>query len=309
MEFRRVRAVLVGVMVAVLAACGGAGDRPGGRAGAPAEAGGAGDAVTTTQAGVATSSAPRSSPTPRAGGSGRTSDGGSPGPADSGVTENAEDPVYALSRRAPGQLAGPLLRPAPKGAKRIVYQRMVQSGKEPDASAIDHVVAILRRVSGKVVEIPPPVVLPAGPDQWSTNELHAYADRYTRQRSSTDAAVLNVLFVGGEHEQSDSILGAATRADVITMFPDRYRNLGFGLNPQAIEVSVLTHEVGHLLSLVGGQIRPERQDKERPGHSRNKESVMYWAVETDDIINAFVGAPPKTFDREDLADLETIRNS
>lgn len=236
--------------------------------------------------------------------------GGSASGASGGTTSDGDpDPIYAASRKGNSEFAGPLLKPAPKGAKKIVYQLMVQSGKGPAGATVEQVVNMLRRVSGKTVEVPAAVELPAGPTNWKTSELHSYADRYTKIKSSTEAAVLNVLFVKGQHESSSSILGVASRADVITMFPDRYRNLGAGLNPQAIEEAVIMHETGHILSLVGLEIRPERQDKERPGHSRNKESVMYWAVETDDIINAFVGAPPKTFDREDLADLETIRNS
>ena len=226
---------------------------------------------------------------------------------DSG-SSSGQDPIYAASRKPNGAFAGPLLRPAPKGAKKIVYQLMIQSGKDPVQASVDHVVAMLRRVSGKTVEVTR-VELPGGPDEWTEEQLHAYADRYTKQKSSTEAAVLNVLFVRGRNARSDSILGVASRADVLTMYPDRYRNLGAGLNPQAIETSVIMHETGHILSLVGGMVRPERQDKEHPGHSSNKGSVMYWAVETDDIISAFVGAPPKEFDREDLADLETIRNS
>lgn len=239
----------------------------------------------------------------------RAGSSGSGSGSDSGSSDGGGDAIATASRKATGGFAPALLRPAPKGAKKIVYQLMVQSGKGPAQATVDHVVAMLRRVSGKTVEVPAPIQLPGGPAQWSTAELHTYADQYTKVKSSADAAVLNVLFVKGRHEESASILGVATRADVLTMFPDQYRNLGTGLNPQAIETSVIMHETGHILSLVGFQVRPERQDKAHPGHSSNKESVMYWAVETSDVINAFVGAPPKEFDREDLADLETIQNS
>ena len=234
--------------------------------------------------------------------------GGSAGASGSAETPSGEDPVYVASRKANGAFAGPLLRPAPKGAKKIVYQLMVQSGKDPAPASVDHVVGMLRRVSGKTVEVTK-VDLPGGQEQWTEAQLHTYADRFTKQKSSVDAAVLNVLFVRGRNAKSESILGVASRADVLTMYPDQYRNLGAGLNPQAIETAVLMHETGHILSLVGSEVRPERQDKDHPGHSTNKASVMYWAVETDDIISAFVGAPPKEFDREDLADLEMIRNS
>ena len=302
---------LIVVAVALLAAaCGGGG---GGETKTAADAEYGSDLLdeqaTTTLAPKATAP-PAGAQTPqtiikkRAGSSGSSS--GSDSDSGGGDTSDA---IYAASRKANGAFAGPLLRAAPKGAKKIVYQVLVQSGKGPDKATVDHVVEMLRRVSGKTVEVPAPIALPGGPAEWTSAELHTYADQYTKVKSSADAAVLNVLFVKGRHKDSASILGVASRADVLTMFPDRYRNLGAGLNPQAIETAVIMHETGHILALVGFQVRPERQDKAHPGHSSNKGSVLYWAVETDDIISAFVGAPPKEFDREDLADLETIKNS
>lgn len=298
------------VMAVMVGACGGGG---GGDDGGDNAAGGQygsdllAEQSTTTLPGAAPSGqsgtqTPQTIIKKRAGSSASAgTDSGDSGGGDSGV-----DPIYAASRKANGEFAPALLQPAPKGAKRIVYQLMVQSGKGPAAGTVDHVVEMLRRVSGKTVDVQT-VELPAGPSEWSSTELHAYADKYSKTKSSREVAVLNVLFVKGRHKDSESILGVASRGDVLTMFPDQYRNLGAGLSPQGIETSVIMHETGHILGLVGRLVRPERQDKAHPGHSPNKGSVMYWAVETDDIISAFVGAPPKEFDREDLADLELIK--
>lgn len=302
--------ILAVVMAVVAAACGG--DSPGAGDAAVGDPEAIerleADSTTTTGVGAPPSgqsgtqsrqTVPRRGPTAAAPAGGAEADGG--------AAEDAVDRVYAASRRGNGDFAGPLLRPAPKGARRIVFQLMVQSGKGPAQSTVDHVVSTLRRVSGKTVEVRT-VALPAGPNEWSVAELHSYADRYSQTKSSVDAAVLNVLFVAGSFEQGENVLGAASRADVVTMFPDQYRNLGAGLSPQSIETSVVMHETGHILGLVGHLVRAERQDPDHPGHSRNKASVMYWAVETDDIISAFVGAPPKELDRDDLMDLELIRN-
>jgi len=307
---KTLRVIALALLLLVPAACGGGGES---KAAAKKDGGQYGsdllDEQSTTTLQPRATAAPAGAPTPqtvikkRSGSSGSSS-------GDS-VNTNADigDPVYGASRKAVGGFAPALLQPAPKGAKKIVYQLLVQSGKGPAAGTVDHVVEMLRRVGGKTVEVPDPIALPGGPSAWTTADLHVYADRYAPAKSSRDAAVLRVLFVSGQHKESGSILGVATRADVLTMFPDRYRNLGSGLNPASIETAVIMHETGHILSLVGMQVRPERQDKAHPGHSPNKQSVMYWAVETSDVINAFVGAPPKEFDREDLADLELIQNS
>ena len=77
----------------------------------------------------------------------------------------------------------------------------------------------------------------------------------------------------------------------------------------AIEDAVTMHEVGHLLGLVDLYLETGRADPEHPGHSRNTRSVMYWAVESNLVADLLTGGPPKDFDNDDLADLQSIRNS
>jgi hypothetical protein len=311
----RLRAVTMAVVVVMLFAAGSCGSDGSSGTDAVGRGGQASEQVEqaeSTVAGGAPSGQSGTHPPQRTvqrvpGGPAPAGDGGSSGGGSGGEDGDAVDPVALAARQGPGDFAAALLRPTPRGAKRIVYQVMVQSGAAPATNTVDHVVAMLRRVSGKNVDVQT-VTLPAGSDTWSSTELHALADRYSQTRSSVDVAVLNVLFVRGSHEAGENVLGVASRGDVLSMFPDQYRSLGAGLSPQAIEASVVMHETGHILGLVGHVVRPQRQDPDHPGHSPNKASVMYWAVETDDIISAFVGAPPKEFDADDLADLELIRN-
>ncbi len=75
----------------------------------------------------------------------------------------------------------------------------------------------------------------------------------------------------------------------------------------AIEEAVVTHEAGHLLGLVDLYLGTGRGDPEHPGHSRNAQSVMYWAVESNLVAHVLSGGPPHEFDGDDLADLAAIR--
>jgi hypothetical protein len=72
---------------------------------------------------------------------------------------------------------------------------------------------------------------------------------------------------------------------------------------------VVTHEVGHLLGLVDLVLHTGRQDPEHPGHSRNQQSVMFWAVESSLITDVLTGGPPTNFDDDDRADLAAIRSN
>ena len=69
------------------------------------------------------------------------------------------------------------------------------------------------------------------------------------------------------------------------------------------------HEVGHLLGLVDLVLDTGRADPEHPGHSSNRSSVMYWAVESTLITDVLAGGPPRDFDADDLRDLAAIRGA
>ena len=52
-----------------------------------------------------------------------------------------------------------------------------------------------------------------------------------------------------------------------------------------------------------------RADPEHPGHSPNRGSVMYHAVESTLLGTVLSGGPPRDFDADDLADLAAIRDA
>jgi hypothetical protein len=92
------------------------------------------------------------------------------------------------------------------------------------------------------------------------------------------------------------------------VFTDRVASSEGGLgDPHAVQRAVTTHEVGHVLGLVDLFLATGRADKEHPGHSTNRNSVMYWAVESSLVGDLLTGGPPQDFDDADLADLATIR--
>jgi hypothetical protein len=116
-----------------------------------------------------------------------------------------------------------------------------------------------------------------------------------------------VLFPAGTYE-SDTVLGVAVDASTVALFSDSIDEANEPFNrpsDESVENSVLVHEVGHLLGLVNlvYQSPVDHEDPEHPGHSNNDESVMYWAVESSDIVNIIFGTLPDDFDADDRADL------
>jgi hypothetical protein len=206
---------------------------------------------------------------------------------------------------SPGSFAPALLLPT--YASEIVVEVRTQSGADAQQASLDHLTSVLRSVSGKTVTVTHGPAVGGGAKGWSGDELRSTADGGAAQ--TIDRAVIHLLFLHGSYADDDSVLGVAVRGDVAAVFVDQVANASTPLiGSSGIETAVVTHEVGHLLGLVDLYLHTGRQDAQHPGHSANRDSVMYWAVESNVVADLLQGGPPDEFDSADLADLETIRN-
>lgn len=218
--------------------------------------------------------------------------------------EEPPDPRTPPPPGAVGSAAAWYLQP--DGASSILVEVRSQGGAEPRAGTVAHVQAVLARVTGKRVDVSAGT-LAGGSRTWTAEEVRALAD--DGAPASPERGVLRVLFLQGGFAENERAVGVAVRGDVAAVFAGRVDEAAGVLgDPAAVEDAVTVHEVGHLLGLVDLVLATGRADPEHPGHSPNRGSVMYHAVESTLLGTLLSGGPPRDFDAADLADLAAIRD-
>lgn len=204
-----------------------------------------------------------------------------------------------------GSLAATYLRPTTSSA--ILVEVRSQDGAGPRPAAVERVRQVLAALTGKDVTLTSGSVA-GGARSWTAGELRALADEGVAQAAGLP--VLRLLYLHGGFAENERAVGVAVRGDLAAVFSDRVAEAAgvFG-DRAAVEDAVTMHEVGHLLGLVDLVLDTGREDPDHPGHSPNRGSVMYFAVESTLLGSVLSGGPPRDFDQDDLDDLARIRDS
>lgn len=151
--------------------------------------------------------------------------------------------------------------------------------------------------------------LPASGQTWTISKLLDLKRDHQSFDTGGDRVVTWVVYLDGQWE-SDGTLGVAlSDYETVGIFDETIEETASALlspySATEIEQAVLVHELGHILGLVNNGIpmQNDRESDEHPGHSTNSNSVMYHAVESQNIIQAFNGGIPTTFDADDKQDI------
>jgi hypothetical protein len=117
------------------------------------------------------------------------------------------------------------------------------------------------------------------------------------------------LYLDGSYAPDNSVIGLAFRASSIAVFEGTIGSDSSLLgNSVADTTTVMIHEFGHELGLVGIFGHVPNEDLSHPPHSDDPNDVMYWEIDSTQI--SLLGAtPPTQFDAADMSDLSMMKTT
>lgn len=198
---------------------------------------------------------------------------------------------------------------------------------EPTREALETLERELHNVTDKrSIRITQPDPIAALPSEHGTEELFETHRRHLDTEDAA-AAILHVVYVNGEYEEEPAVLGLGyswARISPLFLYGEGIENVHLSgapdplvdavpnPAPEKVERAVLVHEAGHALGLVNftAPMLTDREDPENPRHSRNEDSVMYYAAATEQAAAEHLQDNehlPYRFDEDDRADLRAIR--
>jgi hypothetical protein len=243
-----------------------------------------------------------------------TPPGGRSGPGTAGETSGGGSGGSAArydDDGALGSMVRAYLRAEP--ATKLIVEVDYVSRRAPSSRALAHLASVLEGVADKPggIDVKAGNEIAAGRDTWSIGEIKALERQHRAARSSGDTATMWIVYLDGRYASEESALGVAYSASAAAIFRDRIGDATTALvDASSIERAVVVHEAGHILALIniGYTSAIDHEDPDHPHHSKNKGSVMYYAVEDVSIANLLGGGPPATFDDADKADLAKLKS-
>ncbi|HVL81091.1 MAG TPA: hypothetical protein VM840_05805 [Actinomycetota bacterium] len=195
---------------------------------------------------------------------------------------------------------------------KLVFEIAAVEGTGPNAAAVAGFVNYVSSIVQKTeVEVMPVKSIPRQHEAYDSQKVfEAMGNHRTTNNSDPSVATVWILYV-------PEFSGAAGVAwfganGVIAMNHSAVNGPGAAAvgGAQRMERAVLTHEFGHVMSLINLAYKSPRnhEDPNSKGHSRNRNSVMYYAVEMVNPGNVIQGGTPLEFDNDDKADLNDVRD-
>lgn len=223
-----------------------------------------------------------------------------------------EQEIEAFSHvKNPGASANDFL--ANSNYTSLVVEIDYMPGYAPNEQALDSLESFFeQRLNKSSITIKQPTEISSGgQESYSASEIR---DLEAENRSTfTEGNTLAAYFVilDGKFDQQD-LLGIAYYNTSNAFFGPSYDEASSGVGSPSryqVEATSFRHEFGHLFGLVanqysGTEMQQDHNDPEHPQHCDNDQCLMYYAMETTDVIGNSLGDSIPPLDANCRADLQ-----
>ena len=178
---------------------------------------------------------------------------------------------------------------------KLIVEIQYVNGYEPSATAISNLVTFLQKRLNKYngVTVVKNNVSSPGKISYTLDDIKEIEKERRTQKTNGGILTAYIFFADADYSNSQ-VLGIAYGSTSIVVFEKTVMDFsgGFGQPPtSALETTVIDHEFGHLLGLVnnGTTMQINHQDNSNGKHCANRDCLMYYNVETTDVISNILG--------------------
>lgn len=198
--------------------------------------------------------------------------------------------------------------------KSLVIQVVSERGYSLNSKTNENLVAFLGSRLNKPggIQVVSKEVEPNGKAYISSSDLIEIERKY-RTEFSKGSTLTAFVYVSGsqstENHGDFKMLGIQYGETGVALFGKTIDDYSGGLNQPSsttLQTTVVEHEFGHLLGLVnsGTKMREYHEDGSHPHHCNNENCLMFYAVETSDVIKNLLNDHVPELDNKCVMDLQ-----
>ena len=187
-------------------------------------------------------------------------------------------------------------------------------GFEPTQAAVNNLKTFMEQrlnkpngINFKMKQIPA-----GGKTSYSVQDIADIENQFREEFTAPDQLAIYFFFAdshSSDNTSSGQVLGQAYWNTSMVLYEKTLQDLSGGLgqpSQTSLETVVLEHELGHILGLVnvGTEMVTNHQDAPHGAHCDNTNCLMYWGVETGDVIQNLISGNIPQLDQNCLNDLK-----